>query len=163
MVHIRPLAAADRPAIDGIARACGAFTPDEVRVCMELVDDALAGSMEYEVVVADDGGPVGFLTFGTDAIGKGVWEVYWIVTRAERRGRGIGSALLGWLHDRLAGTGARMVLIETSGQPGYEHQRRFYEKNGYREVARVKDFYKPEDDLVVFRRDLDPAPARRRA
>jgi ribosomal protein S18 acetylase RimI-like enzyme len=162
-MHIRPLIADDRTAVGRITTTCGAFTADEETVCLELIDATLAGSDEYEVVVAADGeNVVGFLTYGTDPIGEGVWEVYWIVTDPALQNRGVGSALLSWLHDHVEG---RMILIETGGKPAYENQRRFYEKNGYREVARVKDFYTPGDDLVVFRRDLilhSEAPSRGR-
>ena len=154
MRHIRPLVAEDRAAVDRITRTCGAFTADEETICLELIDAALHGSKEYEVVVACEGDNVlGFLTYGTDPIGRGVWEVYWIVTDPNLQNRGVGSALLSWLHDHVDG---RMILIETGGRPAYEAQRRFYLKNGYREVSRIKDFYTPGDDLVVFRRDLVP-------
>ncbi len=162
-MHVRPLIADDRAAIERMTAACGAFTAEEEKVCLELVDATLAGSDEYEVVVAVDGENVtGFLTYGTDPIGEGVWEVYWIVTDPALQNRGVGSALLSWLHDHVEG---RMILIETGGKPAYAAQRRFYEKNGYGEVARVKDFYTAGDDLVVYRRDLVPhseAPSRGR-
>ncbi len=152
MAHIRPLVAEDRGPIERITRTCGAFSPEEEAVCLDLVDATLHGSKEYEVVVAAEGENVlGFLTYGTDPIGQGVWEVYWIVTDANLQNRGVGSTLLAWLHEHVDG---RMILIETGGKPAYEPQRRFYLKNGYREVSRIQDFYTPGDDLVVYRRDI---------
>jgi ribosomal protein S18 acetylase RimI-like enzyme len=45
---------------------------------------------------------------------------------------------------------ARLLLIETSSQPRYEPTRGFYERHGYREVARVPEFYAVGDDRVIF-------------
>jgi hypothetical protein len=42
------------------------------------------------------------------------------------------------------------VVAETSSQPKYENTRRFYLKCDYLEVARIRDYYKPGDDLVVY-------------
>lgn len=156
MWHVRPLAADDRPSVVRLAHACGAFNEAEERVCVELVDEVLGGSEEYAVAVAEDESRMcGFLIYGFDTIAQGVWEVYWIVTDPACQRTGVGSGLLAWMEARLRGT-ARMVLIETSGQPAYHGQRRFYERNGYVEAARIRDFYKPGDDLVVYRKDLAP-------
>ncbi len=140
---------ADRPALECLLRECGGFTAAEVPVCLSLLDDPV----EYTSVVARDDRnlPIGLLIFGTDALAQGVWEVYWIATDIRRQRAGIASALLKHLHESVRG---RMVLIETSGQPAYAKQRGFYEKNGYHEVARIADYYKQGDDLVVYRRDL---------
>ena len=40
--------------------------------------------------------------------------------------------------------------METSGRPSYEGARVFYEREGYRETARVPDFYGSGDDKVIY-------------
>jgi ribosomal protein S18 acetylase RimI-like enzyme len=140
----------DRPAIERIARSCGGFTDAEVEVCLSLLD--LPAEYEYAIARVE-GEPVGFLIYGTDPLAQGVWEVYWIATDGRRQRGGIGSALMRHMEQRVMGRG-RMILLETSGQPAYAHQRGFYEKNGYREAARIRDFYKPGDDLIVYRKDV---------
>lgn len=47
-----------------------------------------------------------------------------------------------------------MLLIETSGLAGFEAQRGFYRRCGYKEEARIRDFYQAGDDKVVFRKVL---------
>jgi ribosomal protein S18 acetylase RimI-like enzyme len=46
-------------------------------------------------------------------------------------------------------------MIETSSQPKYLPTRKFYEKLGYREMARIPDFYRPGDDRVIFGKYLE--------
>jgi ribosomal protein S18 acetylase RimI-like enzyme len=46
------------------------------------------------------------------------------------------------------------MYAETSGRPQYEPTRAFYERMGYQVAARLKDFYAPGDDKVIFARRL---------
>jgi hypothetical protein len=54
------------------------------------------------------------------------------------------------VESRLASWNARMLIVETSGRPSYASTRAFYEKRGYAEAARVRGFYAPDDDRVLF-------------
>ena len=51
-----------------------------------------------------------------------------------------------------------MLLIETSSKRSYEPTIRFYLGAGYHEISRIKDFYRIEDDKVVFCKQLTPQP-----
>jgi hypothetical protein len=50
----------------------------------------------------------------------------------------------------------RLLVAETSSRANYQATRRFYERRGYREVARVADFYAPADDRVIYAKRLTP-------
>ena len=45
-----------------------------------------------------------------------------------------------------------MLLIETSGKPGYEKTEAFYRSQGYLEICRIADFYAPGDCKLVFQK-----------
>jgi hypothetical protein len=47
-----------------------------------------------------------------------------------------------------------LILIETSGKPQYEGERKFYERNGYKIQTVIKDFYRYGDDLYVYHKYL---------
>ena len=49
---------------------------------------------------------------------------------------------------------ARVLLIETSGVPDFAGQRAFYVRLGYHEEARIREFYAPGDDKVVYWENL---------
>ncbi len=51
-------------------------------------------------------------------------------------------------------TAGRLLLIETSSQESYGATIRFYEKSGYPLVARIKGFYRPGDDKLIFAKEL---------
>lgn len=52
------------------------------------------------------------------------------------------------------GSRARVLLVETSSTEQYHRARAFYLARGFDEEARVRDFYGPGDDRVVFWKSL---------
>jgi ribosomal protein S18 acetylase RimI-like enzyme len=53
---------------------------------------------------------------------------------------------------------ARVLIVETSSTDQYARTRTFYRKLGYDEEARIRQFYGPSDDKVVFWKSLAAAP-----
>ncbi|NET59822.1 MAG: GNAT family N-acetyltransferase, partial [Symploca sp. SIO2E6] len=85
---------------------------------------------------------------------EGTWNLYFIAVHPSRQGEGIGTKLLYYIEQMLAGQGDRLLLVETSGLPNFERTRSFYRKHGYEEEARIREFYRAGDDKVIFRKAL---------
>ena len=157
-MKIRAGAKADRGRIHEILAATGRFTTQEIGWAMELVDLAFEqpDRRDYEIHVAEDdcGAVIGYVCFGPTPMSDGVWDLYWIAVDPKRQGQGTGNTLLRFSETAIRGRGGRMLLIETSSKRSYAPTRRFYERAGYREISRIKDFYRIEDDKVVFSKDL---------
>jgi hypothetical protein len=51
--------------------------------------------------------------------------------------------------------GGWQITLETSSTPLYEKTRKFHMKCGYKEIARIPDFYDRGDDMVIFFKKLD--------
>lgn len=151
---VRPLTNADRELVIDIIKATRFFVPDEIKVAEELIDIYLSqpGQQDYQIVVAEDGnGKVtGYMTYGPTPLTEGTWDLYWIAVSPEVQGQGYGQLLVRYLENEVKKKGGRLVMIETSSQPKYLPTRKFYEKLGYREMARIPDFYRPGDDRVIF-------------
>lgn len=79
-----------------------------------------------------------------------VWNLLAIAVLEARQGEGIGTAMLAWLDAHLVREGQRLLLVETSGTAGFAATRGFYAANGYREEARIRDYYTVGDDKIVF-------------
>ncbi len=43
-----------------------------------------------------------------------------------------------------------MLIVETSSLDRFERTRRFYRDRGFVEEARIREFYGPGDDKIVF-------------
>jgi GNAT superfamily N-acetyltransferase len=154
-VRLRDLAAEDRLALDDLLRDTPEFTAEERRVALELIDDRLGGGTHYRFVVAEaETGPAGYACFGPAPMTDGVWDLYWVVVAASRRGHGVGAALLLAAEQAAKSEGGRMILIETASKSEYEATRRFYERLGYGETARVRDYYRLGDDKLILAKPL---------
>lgn len=163
-MRIRRLAPPDRDSILDLLQTGGTFKDDEIAVAMELVDLAVAGSADYRVLVCDtddgSGALLGYVCYGPTPMTSGTYDLYWIASRASARGRGVGTALVHAMETELRAASARIVRIETSQEDEYEAARSFYARLGYREVGRIRDFYRRGDDLITLARRLD-LPAER--
>lgn len=150
---VAPLQPAHRHDIENIVRATGVFNEDEVGVALELFD---AGASEgYELVGAFlDGRLVGYACYGATPATDRTYDLYWIAVHPDAQGSGAGSALIAEVERRLAQARARMLVVETSSRDDYAATRRFYDRHGYAEAARLRDFYAPGDDRVVLSKRL---------
>ena len=151
---IRRMEARDKGAVLGLVRATGFFTPAEVDVAEELIDIFLGkpDQKDYDVVVVegDGGAPVGYMTWGPTPLAEGAYDLYWMAVAPSEQGRGRGKELVRWLEDEVGRREGRVIIIETSSQPKYHGTRQFYIDLGYKEVARVPDFYRAGDDRVIY-------------
>ena len=62
----------------------------------------------------------------------------------------IGKTLLKHSEELVKSRGATLMIAETSSKPSYDNTNRFYLRNAYREVARIRNYYAEGDDLVVY-------------
>ena len=168
---IRRMQARDKEAVLGLIRATGFFTPDEVGVAEELIDVYLErpDQKDYDVVVVVEGegegeragdgepkgesagaAPVGYMTWGPTPLAEDAYDLYWMAVAPSHQGKGRGKELVRWLEGEVGKRNGRVIIIETSSQPKYHGTRQFYIDLGYKEVARVPDFYRAGDDRVIY-------------
>jgi GNAT superfamily N-acetyltransferase len=93
---------------------------------------------------------LGYACFGATPATDGTYDLYWLAVDPAAQGRGVGTALVRAVEQKLLDRGARLLVVETSSRPDYEGTRRFYARSGYMEAARVRDFYAPADDRIVL-------------
>jgi ribosomal protein S18 acetylase RimI-like enzyme len=161
-MKIRPLEPKDRERIHQILVATARFTPDEVKSADDLVDQALEhpekGEYLVHVLEEPDSGPKkmvqGYVCYGATPLTDGVFDLYWIAVDPRRQGQGFGQLLLRFVENEVRRQRGRMLLIETSSKESYVPTLRFYQQSGYDEISRIKDFYRIEDDKVVFSKNL---------
>ncbi|MDQ3280919.1 MAG: GNAT family N-acetyltransferase [Acidobacteriota bacterium] len=155
---IRPATTRDRSTIRDILVATGRFTPQQIGWAMELVDLALRqpDRSEYLAYVFEDDQKTihGYALYGPTPMTEGVYDLYWIAVDPQWQRHGDGQLLLYFVENEVRQRGGRMLLIETSSKRSYAPTIRFYERAGYHEISRIKDFYRIEDDKLVFCKHL---------
>lgn len=159
---IRPTTPDDTTALLAIADTIG-FQPNELAQLREMLVDYFRNSSQDSsdgepFWLTDDDerdGPVGVAYCEPERMTDRTWNLQLIAIRPDRQGQGRGAALLRYLEQTLLARGGRILLVETSGLPGFEGTRKFYGKSGYGEEARIRDFYAAGDDKIVFRKALN--------
>lgn len=150
---IRYLIEEDREKIRKILVETDNFTGDEINIALELIDIYIKDKeqKDYEIFVDEKEGKVlGYICIGPRPLTEGTYDLYWIAVNPEIQSKGIGSSLINFMEEHLKRKNGRLILIETSGKESYEKERRFYEKNSYKELVNIKDFYKVNDSLVIY-------------
>jgi ribosomal protein S18 acetylase RimI-like enzyme len=153
-VTVRKLAAEDRASVREALAACGAFSDEEMRVALEMVDAGLNGDYAL-LAVETDGRMGGYACFGRAHLTESSWYLYWICVHRRMQGAALGRRLQTHVEDVVRKLGGDRLIVETSGRPDYERARRFYRRAGFVEVGRIADFYKRGDDCVIYCKVLD--------
>ncbi len=162
----------DRQAVHRLALVNRMFEPEE----MNGVDQMLSGYLDrsrpddhWVVAVPQDadadgaadgtagGAVLGAAYYAPEPFADRVWNLYFLAVDPDAQGRGVGTALTRHVAEHLHAAGedvARVLLVETSSTEAYRQARTFYAARGFEEEARVRDYYGPGDDKVVFWRRL---------
>ncbi len=153
---VRPAEPMDIDTIKSIAVETEMFGVDDTG----FVDDTVAGILDgtlddhhFVVHEAEDGVVVGAAYYAPEPFSDRMWNLYFIAVSPFQQGRGIGGALLDHVERELREAGpdvAQVLIVETSSTDQYARTRQFYPKQGYVEEARIRRFYGPNDDKVVY-------------
>ncbi|MBI2413652.1 MAG: GNAT family N-acetyltransferase [Deltaproteobacteria bacterium] len=153
-VDVRKAAVQDREALVSIIEATGNLTREEKDCALELLDiylgDPLQKDYFFIVAATNSDKPAGYACYGKTPLTDAVFDLYWILVDNGSQGRGLGSLLLGHVERLIKNEGARLLVAETSSLPAYGPAREFYLKRGFTVESRIKDFYKPGDDLITY-------------
>ncbi|GHG65527.1 GNAT family N-acetyltransferase [Comamonas sp. JC664] len=155
-MDIRPIEEKDRESIAALIRKIETFSPQEVEVAIELANTTLEkGNTDYAIIVADrDGTLVGYICYGPTPMTEDTFDLYWIASAPEVRGQGVGAALVSAMEGDLRRRNGRLIRVETSATEAYGPTRGFYASMKYGEEARIRDFYKVGDDLIILTKRL---------
>jgi GNAT superfamily N-acetyltransferase len=148
---------ADHDDVRRIVDSTGVFSPVELDVAVELVDDRLKRGQQsdYHFVFAEENGrTVGYTCYGPICLTEASYDLYWIAVDKAMHGRKIGQMLLARTEELIRAAGGRQVYIETSNRDQYGATRGFYLRCSYEQGALLKDFYALGDDKVIYVRVL---------
>lgn len=153
---IRPTTLDDTTALIALADATGLFPASGLELLRQMLTDSLMGKdLENFWITDDDDEPVGVAYCEPERMTDRTWNLQLIAIHPNRQGQGRGTKLLSYVEQALMARGGRMLLVETSGLPEFEHTRAFYGKCGYEKEAHIRDFYAAGDHKVVFRKLLN--------
>lgn len=159
-MQIRSARLTDIPAIETIAVATDMFPAEEAGFLGELLRSVVSGEeTRAQWWVAEQAGTVAGATYvAPEPFADRMWNLYFIAVDPTHQSQGIGQALMAHVEATLTATGpevARILVVETSSTAQYDRTRTFYWRLGYDEEARIREFYGPNDDKIVFWKRLN--------
>ena len=149
---IRAALPQDRESIIEVARLSGLFPPEgiaEIEATLASFFAGQAGGEQWLVSILENRAAA-IAYYAPERMTDGTWNLYLLAVHPEQQGQGLGGALVQQVEQDLLQASARVLLIETSGVPDFAGQRAFYVRLGYHEEARIREFYAPGDDKVVY-------------
>lgn len=152
----RTLKTEDLPQIEKMLREVGVFSPEEIACCRELAEQTLHGEESYYWILAEENGRLdGLICYGPASLTVGTYDLYWILRSPQARQKGVGRQLVQAAVDHLHKLGARLFVLNTSGTVPYQPARDFYLRNGFQLNARLHEYYRPGDDLLIYTRRIE--------
>jgi ribosomal protein S18 acetylase RimI-like enzyme len=134
------------------------FHDHEVEVAVELIAERLAKGIStgYHFVFAEvDGVTAAYSCYGHIEMTKSCFDLYWLVTHNDFRGKGIGKKLLDETYREAKKMGCKIIIAETSGREHYAPTQAFYISAGYTLEATIRDYYDDGDDKQIYTKRLD--------
>lgn len=152
---LRTAAPGDVDAIKTIAIESGLFPPDEVDFFDEILGGFFDGTLAMDrwLVVENGDVVVAAAYVAPEPFSDRLWNLYFLAVAPSEQGAEHGGTLVATIEQDLRAMGpdaARVLLVETSSTDQYARTRNFYTKQGFVEEARIRQFYGPDDDKVVF-------------
>ena len=152
-MNIRETTQKDIPGLKRVLDGTGLFPSEMLDYMVRgFLSEDLSNDVWLTCDFDDD--PVGFCYAAPEPLTEGTWNMLAIAVLPGVQGNGAGAALVAELESRLHGLSQRVLIADTSGIAEFERTRGFYRKNGYMQEARIRDFWGPGDDKVVFWKSL---------
>ena len=153
----RDICSEDIERVRKLVAITGFFSPEEVEVAVELVEERLAKgeASGYHFMVAEHYGRfIGYTCYGPIPCTQSSFDIYWIAVHPDYQGRGVGRQLLKETERRIKDGGGFRIYVDTSQRVQYASTRAFYERCGYRVESLLLDFYAQGDGKVIYCKQL---------
>lgn len=123
----------------------------------DMLDDMLNGFLEGDtddlwLTLEVDGTPLGFCYANPEQMTDETWNILALGVSPNHQGSGAGTHLTQQMEAQIEDQGGSVIIVDTSSTESFAKTRKFYEKAGYTEEARIRDFWSKGDDKVTYRK-----------
>ena len=146
----RPVVSTDLQALKKIVSETDLF-PSEL--LDDMISNYLQQQSETEYWLVDEN-CYSFAYIAHEKLTQGTYNILSIGVLPTYQSSGLGSALLKYTESFLLAKQVRLLIVDTSSTEEFTKARNFYLKNGYALEARIRDFWGPGDDKIIFRKAL---------
>jgi acetoin utilization deacetylase AcuC-like enzyme/GNAT superfamily N-acetyltransferase len=143
--------------VRSLVASTGLFNAAEVEIASELVNERLNKGIRsgYQFVLAERGANlVAFACYGPIRGTQDAFDLFWIAVLPDEQRQGLGAQIYARAEAAMVKAGAKRIYADTSTSERYAGTRDFYEGMGFREQARIPDFYAPGDGKIIYMKPL---------
>jgi ribosomal protein S18 acetylase RimI-like enzyme len=153
LMIIRPMTEKDNGEVISILNSTPEFNPMDMATAIEVIEDYLQDPEHsgYHTLVAEiDSKIAGYVCYGHNNMTESTWDIYWIAVSRNIQGKGVGRQLMAAAENNIQSAGGKLIILETSSTPIYDKTNHFYVSLNYIQDCRIKDFYSPGDDQIIY-------------
>ncbi len=154
---IRAALKEDQNKILSLAGVIGLFESEEIQSVEDLFKGWAQGQLGESpkwIVFQEGEAIIGTAYYAPEQFADGTWNVYFIGVHLDYQRSEVGSKMMRYIEETLAHDDVRVLLVETSSLPNLMKARNFYNKLGYDQEARIREFYKAGEDKIIFRKAI---------
>ncbi|MEX1138289.1 MAG: GNAT family N-acetyltransferase [Bacteroidota bacterium] len=155
---VRPFAKEDIQPLKEILVATGVFKKEEIDVAVELMEIVIEEPDQKDYLmftgVDEEKKILGYYCVGPTPLTETTYDLYWLAVDVRHHGGGVGKDLMEHCFATISSQGGKKIIAETSSQESYDRTKAFYVKRGFVEEARIRDYYSPGDDLIIYTKHL---------
>ena len=143
--------------VTDILKSTGFLKHFEIEVAIELLQDRMKDGegCGYQFYFLElEGRTVAYCCYGEIPRTIKNYDIYWFAVENSFRGKGLGTMLLEKIEGDIKKHSGKGIYISTSNKEQFGPTITFYKKNGYRQVALLKDFYDINDNKAVLYKKL---------
>lgn len=144
--------------IEKIAVNTKVFNACEIQILREVASDFLKSpDKDYSLVSTKNRQELtGFIIYGRTPLTQNTWDLYWLAVDPMFYGKGLGRKLMSGLFQNIKSKDHKMgvIRVETSSRPDYEPARNLYLKTGFNQVGQIDHFYRKNDHLLIYSKQL---------
>ena len=150
----RPLAPDDAESVRALVLGALGITPYVDRA-LELIQAAEAGDPESRaLVIARDGTTAALALFGPVAGSEGTWHLSLLLIAPRVAVREVGGVMVDGVLAAIRAAEGRLLVAELPADPAIGASLSLLRARGFKQEARIPDFYREGVALLFLRRDL---------
>jgi len=129
------------------------WAPGEKALLQESVLTSVSDGATHQYwFIEDKGNVIGAIGVNENSYKSGGFEMTddYMAVHPEYRKKGLATQLLVTTEQFVKKQNGRYILIETCDIPSYAPARAFYEKQGYKKVGEIPDYYNPGEGKIEY-------------
>jgi D-alanine-D-alanine ligase len=150
---VRPANENDRAAVRKVAESVGCSCPETMAATLYRLEASLADDHagNYHFLVAErPAGVVGYACFGRSGEGVDAFGLFDLSVALTVQGQHVGRDLFGAVEAKIQAAGGRLIVVESSSNPGQTRARQFFLHQGLRLVGDIPDYHREGQSKLTY-------------